>query len=195
VIAYKFLASGAVSPFSGFRWPAAGTWVEPRSPHEAAWIHACRPDDLAWWLDEELWRVELEQPVREGRYQVVAPRARLVSRIERWEPRTWRAFTRACALHGRDAVLSQLPPALRDALKNEEDLEAMARRAREFGAASTLAALLADTAEYARQGLPALTSYVQSVLVMRLGGGVAAFEGERGWQARWIAERLGVVAA
>jgi hypothetical protein len=126
---------------------------------------------------------------------VIAPRARLVSRIERWEPRAWKAFTRACALHGRDAVLSQLPLALRDALKNEEDLEAMARRAREFGAVSTLAALLADTAEYARQGLPALTSYVQSVLVMRLGGGVTAFEGERAWQARWIAERLGVVAA
>ncbi len=40
--AFKFLAAGAVSPFTGFRWPAAGTWVSAASEDEASWIFACR---------------------------------------------------------------------------------------------------------------------------------------------------------
>ena len=73
--AYKFLAPGGVSPFTGFRWPGAGTWVSAPDEREEHWIFACRDRDLPYWLDEELWRVELDAPVREARYQIASPRA------------------------------------------------------------------------------------------------------------------------
>jgi hypothetical protein len=76
VIAHKFLAQGEVSPFTGFRWPGPGAWVNAQVVRVDAWVHACRPGDLPYWLDDELWRIELDDPVREARYQVASPRAR-----------------------------------------------------------------------------------------------------------------------
>ena len=48
VRAYKFLAPGAVGPFSGFAWPTGtpGPWVEA-VPHTCATgVHACLVEDL-----------------------------------------------------------------------------------------------------------------------------------------------------
>src|SRR5207245_2276224 len=63
VIAYKFLDNRGRGVFSGFSWTArpAGAWVEaPEVVACRAGVHASRPADLAWWINEDLWEVELD---------------------------------------------------------------------------------------------------------------------------------------
>ena len=88
MIAYKFLAPGAVAPFTGFRWPAGGAagpgpWVAAPRERPELRIHACKPCDLAYWLEAELWRAELADPVDEARRQVRASRGRIRHRRAR----------------------------------------------------------------------------------------------------------------
>jgi len=192
VIAYKFLAQGAVSPFTGFRWPGPGEWVAAQPGRDDARVHACRWGDLPYWLDDELWRVELGEPVREARYQIASPQARLVSRIAGWDPALGREYARACALRARDLALPHLTPALRDALDGLDDLQAIADAVQAAGSASTAAGYVSDAASNALHVGPATTSYIACMLASTLGGGLAAFEAERAWQARWLAERLGL---
>jgi hypothetical protein len=192
VIAFKFLARGAVSPFTGFHWPPPGAWVRVKDDRADAWVHACRPGDLPHWLDEELWRVELEEPVREARYQVAAPGARLVGRVAEWDEGLARAYARACALRARDLAIPHLEPAAREALSAPTELQAIAAAAGAAAAISRAAGFVADAAYNAQHVGPATTSYIAAVLASSLGGGLAAFEGERAWQARWLSERLGL---
>jgi hypothetical protein len=191
-IAYKFLAQGSVSPFTGYRWPAPGAWVSAPAGRDDAWVHACRPGDLPYWLEEELWRVELDDPVREARYQVAAPRARLVARIGAWDAALRAEYTRTCALHARDVALPYLAPPLRDAVSRRDDVAEIAAAARAAQPGSHLTGYLADAARHAVTGAPAMTSYVACTLAGSAGGGLAAFEAERAWQARWLAERLAI---
>ena len=95
MIAYKFLSRGAVGPFSGFRWPtpaggAPGAWVEATGEVPEHGVHACRPADLPYWIDEELWIAELAGDVQATPHQIVAARGRLLEPIE-----AWRALARA----------------------------------------------------------------------------------------------------
>jgi hypothetical protein len=99
MIAFKWLAAGAVAPFTGVRWPRTG-WLLAL-PGDGCGIHACRIADLPWWIDAELWRVELAGPVVERDTQVEAARARLLDQITAWDPR---AFAYACA--GRAAAFA-----------------------------------------------------------------------------------------
>lgn len=193
MIAYKFLAAGAVAPFTGRPWPRAGEWAgAPPAPER--WVHACRVADLPHWVDEELWSVELEEPVRPERYQVASPRARLVARIAAWDPPFRREYSRVCALRARDLALPHLSPSLRDALAGLDDLPAIAKAA--GGAArDDRTALYVRDASFFAGGSPAVVSYIAATLASSLGGGLAAFEAERAWQARWLAERLGLGAA
>ena len=71
MIAFKWLQRGAVGPFSGFRWPR-GEWVNAVAAHEGYGIHACRAEDLAYWVSDELWRAELEDLVAERETQIEA---------------------------------------------------------------------------------------------------------------------------
>ena len=77
MIAYKFLCSGGVGPFSRYAWPL------PRDGQPGAWViggadatmcqtavHACRVRDLPWWLQDELWEAELDGEVAAGRHKV-----------------------------------------------------------------------------------------------------------------------------
>jgi hypothetical protein len=94
VIAFKWLAKGAVAPFTGFRWPQDGSWVSaPPGAPEGSGVHACRIADLAYWIGDELWRAELQGAVVERETQVEAPRGRLLQRIAEWSPD---AFRDAC---------------------------------------------------------------------------------------------------
>lgn len=191
MIAFKFLARGGIAPFTGFRWPAAGTWVSAPGSDEDAWIRACRTDDLPYWLDEELWRIELAAPVREDRYQLAAPRGRLVARVAAWEAALASAYARACALRARDLALPRVAPALREALEAAPGLEGLVAAVAARGDGSREAAYVADAAQNALHVGPATTSYIAAVLASTIGGGIAAFEAERAWQARWLSERLG----
>jgi hypothetical protein len=195
MIAHKFLARGAVSPFTGLRWPQRGEWVAGPVARREAWVHACRQADLPYWLDDELWRVELDGPVLEDRYQIASPRARLVARVGAWNPVFAGEYAAACALRARDVALPHLEQSLRDAIAGRGDLGAIAAAARRAPSASHVAGYLADSATYALRGEAATASYIGCVIASVVGGGLGAFEAERGWQARWLGEQLGLDAA
>jgi hypothetical protein len=191
--AYKFLAPGAFSPFTGFRWPGAGTWVSAQEEREARWVFACRRGDLAYWLERELWRVELGEPVRETRYQISAPRARLVTKVEAWNADLHRGYAAACALRARDLALASLPSELRGRLAEVDDLPRIVAVVRGASKPSATTSYVGDAAENARSDDAAATSYIACIVAASLGGGANAFEAERAWQAAWISQQLGLI--
>jgi hypothetical protein len=167
VIAYKCLRPGAIGPFSGFRWPVPagpepGPWVLAEPGRCASGIHACTPEQLPYWLNWELWRVELGGPVTRAETKVVAERGRLVARLDGWSRELRDAFRSACAAR----VL---------ALDGDgETLDGYRRDARTFLDANEPPAMLALLAARAAQA----------------SGGSRARDAERGWQAEWLADRL-----
>ena len=96
--AYKFLLRGARSPFTSFAWPV-GEWVEADGGLEVCrnGIHACRPEALPRWLNDELWLVELDDVEAEHDGLLLARRGRLVERIDGWNEETSRRLARSCA--------------------------------------------------------------------------------------------------
>ena len=110
MIAYKFLRGGRIGTFSGFRWPEPGVWVRATDDLAAcrSGVHACRTQDLPWWLSEELWEVELEGAVRIEEHKIVVPAGRLRSRVERWKPACAQHYADACAWRARDRAVQAL---------------------------------------------------------------------------------------
>ncbi len=162
MIAYKFLSSGAIGPFSGFRWPtpagaAPGAWVEARP---GVGVHACRPADLPYWIDEELWVAELSADARVTYHQLEASRGRLLAPAVGWRELS-RTFAIECAatLRGRvEAALAAggLPAGTAVLLRGyADDAEAWARdgnvAAAAFAAARAAAVIAGDPAAYAAE--------------------------------------------
>lgn len=139
VIAYKFLRAGGVAPFTGFSW-VPGAWVMGRAAHGEG-VHACRVSQLPWWVDDELWRIELGAPVVERATQLEAARGRLLQRVTAWQPQ---AFAQACAARARAHAL-QAPSA------ELEDYAARAERA-PAGSAAFIAAVAAVAVRGAESG-------------------------------------------
>lgn len=189
--AYKFLAPGGVSPFIRFRWPRAGTWVTAPDEQEESWIFACRDRDLPYWLERELWVIELDEPVRELRFQLAASRARLLRRVSRWDEDLRREYARACALRARDLVLPAAPPELRGGLERARGPEEVAAVVGKASVTSIITSYLGDAARIGARGDGATASYVTCVLAATLKGDAAGFEAERAWQAGWLGERVG----
>jgi hypothetical protein len=166
VIAYKCLGSGRTARFSGFAWPAGGAdapWVEAAPSLCATGIHACRVGDLPYWLDAELWRIELGGEIVEGTRKVVAARGRLLDRVEAWDGEAAVAFGRSCA-----------------------------ERAGELAAGSAaLEAYAADVRGLAEHGMAAGAGFVTARLA-ELARGTGAYDAERAAQTAWLAGRLGL---
>ncbi|TMB29276.1 MAG: hypothetical protein E6J62_16375 [Deltaproteobacteria bacterium] len=81
MIAYKFLAAGRTGPFTGYVWPER-QWVDAPSSREGAGVHACRIADLPFWIDHELWQIELAGPVVERETEVeTSPCSRWATRV------------------------------------------------------------------------------------------------------------------
>jgi hypothetical protein len=101
VIAYKCLRAGGTSVFTAFRWPlpsaGPGPWVEAEIEPCRSGIHACRLEDLPYWVGPELYEIELDGQIVAEPTKVVAPRGRLVRRIDAWEDELHDGYTRACA--------------------------------------------------------------------------------------------------
>jgi hypothetical protein len=61
---YKFLTADRLGVFSRFAWPlpngGPGAWVESEVEPCRAGIHACRVDDLPYWLAPALYEIELD---------------------------------------------------------------------------------------------------------------------------------------
>jgi hypothetical protein len=199
MIAYKFLCAGGVGPFSGFAWPqprgeAPGPWVV--APGGAALcrsaVHGCRGQDLPWWLHDELWEAEFDGEPTAGRHKIMAPRARLLRRIDGWDAACAQRFADACARRARDHAATALDragaahaaAALRDrsAIRDIRD----AVRAMEPPEPARIAVAMAgDATRRALGGAAVVTAYIAAHAAAGIDGegGIAA---ERAWQSDWL---------
>ncbi len=167
MIAYKCLRAGAVGPFSGFHWPEPGPegpspWIESEPSRCASGIHACTPEQLPYWLNWELWRVELDGEIEQGETKLVAERGRLLARVDAWGAELQDAFCRACS----ERVLARRG--------RGDDLDGYRRDARTFLDAGEPPAMMA----------------MLSARAAEAEAGPEARRMERRWQAQWLAERL-----
>jgi hypothetical protein len=203
--AFKFLRRGGIGPFSGYAWPlprhgSPGAWVLASGDavlcHSA--IHACRVDDLPWWLHDELWEAELDGTLATGRHKVMAPRARLVRRIEAWDDTCAQGFADACAFRARDHAVAALARAgagdLAAALGAAADTRALRDAA--YGAAApeparVAVAMAGDGARRALAGAAIVCAYIAAHTAARVDG-APALDAERAWQAAWLERELGL---
>lgn len=172
MIAYKFLAPGAVSPTARFAWPipvpgAAGAWVETTGPLTpcARGVHVCRPIDLAHWLNEELWELQADGDSILSVDCMVVRRARLVRRIDAWSNGGATRFAEACIERARTSL---------DAAASLPSRE-----------------LIDDAKEAAAAGYVSVSAYASALAVARRHGHEnveASFLRERAWQSQWIAD-------
>jgi hypothetical protein len=168
VIAYKFLAAGAVGPFSGFGWPTTGEWVEAADELDVCrnGIHACTVDELSEWVGDELWTIELGGRILQEEGVLVAERGRLLERIEAWNADAAQGFAVDCARR------------LREHAEADERLRPFAEDAEtQIGLASDpkLIAVVAFIARHAAEQA-------------EMGG----WDAERALQSRAIGERVGL---
>jgi hypothetical protein len=163
--AYKLLTADGAGLFSGFAWPlpdsAPGAWVAGAVDPCRGGIHACRLADLPYWLSPALYEIELDGTVHEHEIKVVAPRGRLIRRIDAWDPDSWEAYGRMCLARVEGLVASA--PERVGGWAPPEGYVGLTESAR-------LGFMVARVAEQV--------------------GGVAAYRAERAHQAEWLADRL-----
>jgi hypothetical protein len=177
MIAYKFLRAGAIGSFSGFAWPrpgphGPGPWVEA-APFRGACgvgIHGCDGDHLVYWLDRELWLVELGGEVAAAQKKLIAPRGRLVRRIEAWDEPLQRELAEAGIARARE---------LAEAAESRGEAEAALARG-----------YLADTILFSPIDVGAGLFCAAHAALSEDG-----FARERTWQSRWLAARLATTLA
>jgi hypothetical protein len=169
VVAYKFLRAGAIGPFSGFAWPAPdpsgpGTWVEARPFRGACGggIHGCDADHLVYWLNDDLWMIELDGEVAVADKKLIAPRGRLVRRVDAWNRELARRLVDAGIARAR---------ALADAAAGD--------------AAELARGYVADAITYASLDVGASLFCAAHAALTE--DGLAR---ERAWQSRWLAGEL-----
>lgn len=174
--AFKFLAAGARARFSELAWPQpdaqrAGGWVVVAGALEpcVCGVHACREQDLPYWLDSELWRIELDGALWVGESMVVAARGRLLQRVESWNDELKGQLLAFCVERAQGVLTRSDDGAQPRAERYLRDVEALGQ-AGELAAAAYVSALAAACGS----ALPELDAYV----------------GERSVQARWLASRL-----
>lgn len=175
MLAYKFLEGGR-SPFTGWRWELPRAGSEP-SPLRVSGplglcdngVHACAPGHLPLWMSDELWRIELGGDVIRTEVALVASRARLLDRVEAWDPAARDAFAHYCA--GRARRLVDQEAAVAPVAAAVHSAAAGGRTA----AAGYWSAVVAGEAAAGRRSGPAYEK---------------AFLAERAAQADWLARRL-----
>lgn len=204
MIAYKFLTAGAMAPFTGFQWPipgpaVAGAWVEAPDGRLDHGIHACRVNDLTFWLNAELWRVELADPVTEGQRQVISTRGRLLDRVSEWNEELARSLGEACVWLARDRSGDAL---LRAGFVREAEFLAGFHVLSQLHAASrglssrkglpaALAGYLAEAIDFLLAGDPSCSTYICARAAVIASGGIESeFAAERENQAALLAKRL-----
>lgn len=203
---YKFLATGAVGSFSGYRWPPPGghdepgEWVTATDGLEPcrSGLHLCRSADLPFWVHEELYVVEVDGRITEHESFVLAHRARLVRRV-RWDRRAAGTFSRACAWRVRDLAAEVLDRTGRpdEALQLLEcttldDLDqTVGRLARVEGdSAAGVTGYVADAVTFAGgvEGSSGWASATATTAFVAAAAARATAQGDKG-QASWAAER------
>ena len=162
--AYKFLTAEGHGVLSGFAWPlpngSPGEWVTAEVELCRSGVHACRPADLSYWLAPALYEIELQGEVTEVGMKVVAPRGRLVRRIDGWNDDTREAYSQMCI-----AQAGELAAAAPGAVGSWAPPPAASARG------------------------PALMGYIAARMAESIGG-VEAYVAERARQSTWLTERL-----
>jgi hypothetical protein len=221
--AYKYLSHGAIGPFSGFPWPAPGgfgpgEWVRVEGGLEPCGngIHACRMRDLPYWINDELWEIELDGAIVAERRGLVAEQGRLVRPVDGWDVAV-PELAQSCCLRARDTAVHVLearrPSTAVTGLAAEERPQELAagfaalshRGLDDFGV--HVAAYAADIAGYAASAVrgdatwASCTAYVTAVLEGFVASGDASsarrapeYAAERERQAGWLARRLQLTA-
>jgi hypothetical protein len=202
VLAYAFLDHGRRSYVTDAVWPPAGDWIDAAED-----VRACSAEELPWWLDEELWEVELEGDVRELGRALTASRMRLVQRVDAWTDDVATELVAVCARRARDEAVRALretgraedAAALADAGTPEEIEGAAGEIAGGEDAGARLAGLAADVVLYARDAsgpvrAAGVAAYVAAYALAggdkRAPGYQEGFDAERRWQAHWLKHRL-----
>jgi hypothetical protein len=182
VRAYAFLADGAVEPLSGFAWPTPkgsepGAWVDAATaPGEA--LRGYPPAALPYWLDDELWTVELAGTLRERDHLLLADRARLVGQIDSWDESVAWELVGTCAERvAREAAATLREGGLAEAAQLAGYVSDVFFYARDAGVAGRAASVAAKMSAHALAGDPR---------------DAKRLEDERAWQAAWLANRLGL---
>ena len=162
--AYKCLTSDGLGVFSRFPWPlpsgTPGSWVESNVATCQSGIHACRPLDLPFWLAPAMYEIELGGPVDEQPMKVVAPRGRLLRRIDAWDDESRLAYSRMCIVRAGELV-ADAPPQI---------------------------AAWAPTPDQ-QLGGPALLGFIAAQIASLLGGQDAYLD-ERRRQSEWLVAHL-----
>jgi len=108
VRAYKFLTAEGLGVFSGFAWPLPngepGAWVEADVETCRSGVHGCRKSDLPYWVASTLYELELDGSLEEQAVKVVAPRGRLVRRVDAWNADTREAYGQMCVARAHELV-------------------------------------------------------------------------------------------
>jgi hypothetical protein len=164
-------------------------------------IHACRINDLPWWLADELWEIDLDGQVQCDEHKIFAPAGRLRSQIEQWTPTCAQQYADACAWRGHDRAVQALTRAGHARAADKlaacgtlDDALLLARQLAEAIPDTKVSLTIAgDGAMRALTGAPPTAAYIAAHAAMRLDG-PAGYAAERGWQSRWLAERLGLRA-
>lgn len=184
VVAYKFLATGGAGPISGVQWPLPvragepGAWLGSEGPVLMckSGIHACTTQELAYWLHEELWRVELDGALEAGLDCVMAPRGRLLEKVSAWSNGGAQRFAAAVRDHAAAAIAAR-------------GVEIEAR----------LTGYVEDSSWHVRHGAlesPALAALCAAVAVAKIAAPAeeeAAYRRERAWQSHYIATEMELV--
>jgi hypothetical protein len=213
--AYKFLDAQGCTVMSGRPWPlptgdAPGPWLEAEAVRPCReGIHACRAGDLAYWIHDELWEIELDGEIEESHRKVVARRGRLTRRLRSWSAGASKELAAWCAWRSRDLAVTVLrdsgASSWAERLAGADALREVARLAREAvpvlgdaavdGIAAGLAgdaAALAPTRHLAMG--PFVAACAAAHAATRHGGTeehyASAFAAERQAQSEWIAHRL-----
>jgi hypothetical protein len=203
MLAYKFLLPGARGPFSGYAWPAppaagSGPWVAASGGPVVCRtaVHGCLVEHLPWWIQDELWLAEFAAPVTLVGHKLMAERARLVRRIDGWDPSTARDFAAACAGRARDRAVEALErsgaAAEAEALgvcADPQHLLEVAGALEVPAGARVSTAMAGDAAARALTGPTATAAYIAAHAALQIGG-QAAMAAERAWQTAWLRERL-----
>jgi hypothetical protein len=203
MIAYKFLRSGRIGPFSAFQWPEPGIWVHAPRDLLACnrGIHACRPSDLPWWLADELWEIELDGHVQPDEHKIIAPAGRLRSQIKAWTAACAQEYADACAWRAQERAVQALTSAGYRQEAHEltscatlDDVLLAARRLADAIPDTRISLTIAgDGAFRALTGAAPTSAYIAAHAAMRLQG-AAGYSAERAWQSHWLVERLGLRA-
>jgi hypothetical protein len=177
------------------------------APREALRGYLAR--DLPYWLDDELWNVELAGTLKERDHLLLAERARLLGRIHTWGDALAWDLVIACARRvARRAAAALHEVGQADAaarLDLATDLAQLERAASSAaghtGPAGRLSGYVADVCFYARDAGVAshAAGVVAKMSAYALAGAVGDERGhderlahERAWQAAWIADRVGL---